>query len=64
MMKEAIEHGDNGSTIEEKFAPVVHGSIRSQQTAGPLIAPHYDFQQVLGGSHGSVSYTHLVNRFS
>jgi hypothetical protein len=27
VMKEAIEHGGNGSTIAEKFAPVVHGTI-------------------------------------
>jgi hypothetical protein len=52
MMKEAIEHGGNGSAIAEKFAPVVHRSIRCQQSAGALIAPHYDFRQVLGGSHG------------
>jgi hypothetical protein len=27
VMKEAIEHGGNGSTIAEKFALVVHGTI-------------------------------------
>jgi hypothetical protein len=52
MMKEAIEHGGNGSTIAEKFALVVHGTIRSEQSAGALVATHYDFQQVLGGGHG------------
>jgi hypothetical protein len=52
MMKEAIEHGGNGRTIAEKFAPVVHRTIRGEQSAGAFIAPHYDFQQVLGGRHG------------
>src|SRR6202041_2851855 len=52
VMKEAIEHGSDGGTIAEKLTPVVHGTIRGEQSAGALIAPHYDFQQVLGGGHG------------
>jgi hypothetical protein len=52
MMEETIEHGGNGSTIAEKFSPVVDGTIRGEQSTGPLIAPHYDFQQVLGRGHG------------
>ena len=52
VMEETIEHGGNGSAVAEKFAPVVHRSVRSQQSTGALVAPHYDFQQVLGGSHG------------
>ena len=50
VMEEAIEHSGNGGAVAE--ASVVHRSIRCQQTAGALIAPHYDFQQVLGGGHG------------
>src|ERR1700730_6912252 len=61
MMKEAIEHGGNGSAIAEKFAPVVHRSIRSQQSASALIAPHYDFQQVLRGGHGQLPHTEVVD---
>src|ERR1700728_4000945 len=52
VMKEAIEHGSDGGTIADKLTPVVHGTIRGEQSAGALIAPHYDFQQVLGGGHG------------
>jgi hypothetical protein len=37
MMKEAIEHGGNGSAIAEQFAPVVYWSIRRQQSAGALL---------------------------
>src|ERR1019366_8548641 len=44
VMEEAIEHSRNGGAVAEQFAPVVHGSIRSQQSAGALIAPHNDFQ--------------------
>jgi hypothetical protein len=44
VMEETIEHSGNGSAIAEKFAPVVHRSIRCQQSAGALITPHYDFQ--------------------
>jgi hypothetical protein len=50
VMEETIEHSGNGGAVAEKFAPVVHRSIRSQQSAGALIAPHYDLQQVLGGA--------------
>ena len=49
VMQETIEHGGNGGAIAEQFAPVVYWSVRSQQAAGALIAPHYDFQQVLCG---------------
>jgi len=52
VMEEAIEHSRNGGAVAEEFAPVVHRSIRSQQSAGALIAPHYDFHQVLCGGHG------------
>ena len=51
-MEETIEHGGNGGAVAEEFAPVFHRSIRSQQSAGALIAPHYDFEQVLGGGQG------------
>jgi hypothetical protein len=61
MMKEAIEHGGNGGTIAEQFAPVVHGTIRGEQSAGALIAPHYDFQQVLGGGHGQLPHPQVVD---
>ena len=44
MMEETIEHSGNGGAVTEEFAPVVHRPIRSQQSAGALIAPHYDFQ--------------------
>jgi len=44
MMKEAIEHGGNGGAVAEQFAPVVHGTIGGEQSAGALIAPHYDFE--------------------
>ena len=52
VMEEAIEHGGDGSAVAKKFAPVVHRSVRCQQSAGALIASHYDFQQVLGGGDG------------
>ena len=44
MVEETIEHGGNGGAVAEQFAPVVHRSVRSEQSAGALIAPHYDFQ--------------------
>src|SRR5208282_5066093 len=43
VMEEAIEHGGNGGAVAEQFAPVIHRSIRSKQSAGALIATHYDF---------------------
>ena len=44
VMEETIEHSGNGGAVAEQFAPVVDRSVRSQQSAGALIAPHYDFQ--------------------
>jgi hypothetical protein len=52
VMEETIEHSGNGGAVPEKFAPVIYWSVRNQQSTGALVAPHYDFQQVLGGSHG------------
>jgi hypothetical protein len=31
VMEETIEHSGNGGAVAEKFSPVVHRSIRSQQ---------------------------------
>jgi hypothetical protein len=44
VMEETIEHGGNGGTVAQQFAPVVYGTIRGEQSAGAFIAPHYDFQ--------------------
>jgi hypothetical protein len=44
VMEETIEHSGNGGAVAEHFAPVVNWSVRREQSAGALIAPHYDFQ--------------------
>jgi hypothetical protein len=44
VMEETIEHGGNGGAVAEQFAPVVNRSVRREQSAGALVAPHYDFQ--------------------
>jgi len=50
-MREAMEHGGNGSTIAEKLPHSSTGRF-DKRSAGAPIAAHYDFQQVLGGGHG------------
>ena len=44
MMEETIQHGSDGRAVTQEFSPVLYGSIGSEQSAGTLITPHYDFQ--------------------
>lgn len=41
-MEEAVEHGGDSSAVAEQFAPVLHWTVGSQKSAGPLIASHDD----------------------
>jgi hypothetical protein len=48
-MEEAVEHCGDGGAVTEQLAPVLHQTVGSQQCAGPLIAPHDDLEEFLGG---------------
>jgi len=49
VMQQAVEHGTDGGDIAKQFAPVLDGTIGSEQRAETLVAAHDDFQQILGG---------------
>src|SRR5260370_29221927 len=61
MMEEAIEHGGDGGTISQQFAPVFHWSVGSEQSTGALIAAHDDLQQFLDGGGGELAQTQVIN---
>jgi len=61
VVEKTIEHSGNGGAVAEQFAPVVHWTIGGEQSAGALIAPHYDFEQVLSGGHGQLPHPQVVD---
>jgi hypothetical protein len=44
VMEKAIEHGSDGGTVSQQFAPVLHRAIGSKQSTSALIASHHDLQ--------------------
>src|ERR1700693_1958775 len=46
VMEQTVEHGADRGDIAQQFAPVFHRTVRRQQRAGALVAPHHEFQQI------------------
>ncbi len=36
-MKEAVEHGGDGSTVSQQFSPVFHGSVGGHKVSNGLV---------------------------
>ena len=61
VMQNAVKHGSDGSHVTQQFAPVFHRSIRRQQGAGALVAPHHDLQQVLRRGERQLAHAEVVD---
>lgn len=61
VVKKTVEHGTDGSGVAQQFSPVLDGAIRGQECAGPLVAPHDDFQQFLGCSQWQFAHAQIVD---
>jgi hypothetical protein len=53
-MEEPVQHGGHGGGVAEELAPVVDGTVRGDQRRRPLVAPHHDLQEILGGRVGQL----------
>ena len=62
MMEKAIEHGGDGRTVSQQFAPVFHRSVGSEQSTGTFIASHDDLQEFLGGGDGQIAHAQIIDR--
>ena len=60
-MEQAIEHGADGGNIAEQFAPVLDGTVGSEQRAEALVAAHDDLQQILGGGVRKLAHAEVVD---
>src|SRR5262249_22964154 len=60
-MQQSVEHGADGGYIAEQFAPVLDGTVGSEQSTETLIATHDDFQEVLGGGVRQLAHAEVVN---
>ena len=49
-MEPTVEHGGNRRPVAKQLFPVLHRTIQYHQGAGPSIATHDDFREILG--HG------------
>src|SRR5215471_11228608 len=61
VVQQPVQHGGDGGAVAEQLAPVVDGSVRCNQRAGPLIAAHDDFQQFLGRRDRQLAHAEIVN---
>src|ERR1022692_3316034 len=61
VMQQAVQHGRHGGHIAQQFAPVLNRTIRSEQRARPLVAPHDDFQQILGRRQRQLAHAEIVD---
>ena len=60
-MQQAIKHGADRGDIAQQFAPVLDWTIGSEQGAEPFVAPHDDFQQILGGGVWQLAHAEVVD---
>jgi hypothetical protein len=51
VVRQVIEHGEDGGAIAEQLAPVFHRSVRCGQGGGGFVPAYDDPQQLLGGSY-------------
>ena len=58
-MEQAVKHGGDGRGIAEEPAPVVDGPVRGDHRAGPFVAAHDEFEQVLGGAGGELAHAQV-----
>ena len=61
MVEEPIEERGHGRGIAEELAPVVDGPVRGEERARPLVAPHDEFEQVLGGRGRELAHAEVVD---
>ena len=60
-MEQPIEQRGDGGGVAEQLAPVVDGSIRSEQCRRPLVAAHDDLQEILGGGVRQFAHAEVVD---
>jgi hypothetical protein len=56
VVKQTVEHGADRCRVAEQFAPVFYRTVRSQHSAGPLVAAHDDLQQFFSGRNSMCSF--------
>src|SRR6266849_9090662 len=61
VMQQAVEHGADSGNITEQFAPVLDRAVGSEQRTEALVAPHDDFQQILGGGVRQLAHAEVVD---
>ena len=61
MVQQPVQHGGDGGAVAEQLSPVFHWSIRRNQCARSLVAPHDDFQQFLGCGQWKLAHSEVVD---
>ena len=61
MVEQTVEHGGDGGGIAEQRVPVLDGTVRREDGAGPLIAAHDDLEQVLSGVGRELAHAEIVD---
>lgn len=59
-MQQAIEHRAGRGGVAEQFSPIVDGTVRSNQRARALVAPHHELEQILGRRRGEFAHAEIV----
>jgi hypothetical protein len=60
-MQQAIKHGADRGDIAEQLAPVLNGTVGSEQSAETFVAAHDDFQEILGGGVRQLAHAEVVD---
>ena len=61
MMEQPVEHCADRGNVGQQFAPIIHGTVRSQQRAGAFVAPHHDLQQIFGSCLRQLSHAEVID---
>ncbi len=61
MVEQAIEERGHGGGVAKQLAPVIDRAVRREQRGGPLVAPHDQFEEILGRGVRQLSHAEVID---
>ena len=61
VVEQAVQHGADRGHVSQQLAPVLHGTVGSQQRTGTLVTSHDNLQQIFRGGQGQFAHAEIID---
>ena len=61
VVEQAVQHGADRRHVSQQLAPVLDGTIGSQQRTGALVASHDNLQQIFSGGQRQFTHAEIID---